>query len=109
MALVEGAAARVLSAETHVSAGFHQAGKGQSFGHAVVDGALARAHLGALFEQLLHFRMNVEALGIGGETSGELGNLVLTRVRFRLRIPGGRGRRSSCSNTRAVRASAACA
>ena len=48
-------------------AGFHEAREGEGFGHAVVDGALAGAHLGALFEQLLHFGMNVEAVGIGGQ------------------------------------------
>ena len=68
--LVESAAAGVLSGEADVGAGFHQAGEGQGFGHAVVDRALAGAHLGALFEQLLHLRMNVEACGIGGQRGG---------------------------------------
>ena len=67
VALVEGAAAGVLSAEAHVGTGFHQAREGESFGHAVIDGALACAHLGALFEQLLYFGVDVEAFGICGQ------------------------------------------
>ena len=73
VALVEGAAAGVLAGEANRDAGFYQAGKGESFGHAVIDWAFARAHFGALFEKLLHFGMNVEAFGISGEVSGELG------------------------------------
>src|ERR1035438_4046542 len=72
VALVEGAAAGVLSAETHVGAGFHQAREGERFGHAVVDGALADAHFRALFEELLYFRMNVEAVGVRSQASRKI-------------------------------------
>ena len=75
VALIEGAAAGVLSAQADVGTGFHQAGKGESLGHAVIHGTLACAHLGALFEQLLHLGVNVEAFGIRGQALGELGQL----------------------------------
>jgi hypothetical protein len=58
-----------LSAEAHVGAGFHEAREGEGFGHAVVDGALAGAHFGALLEKFFYFGMDVEAFGIGGEAS----------------------------------------
>ncbi len=50
--------------------------EGQRFGHAVIDGALAFAHFRALLEQLLHFRVDVEAFGVRGEASGEFRDLV---------------------------------
>ena len=56
VALVESAAARVLSGHANMRAGFHQARERQGFGHAVIDGAFAGAHLGALFKKLLHLR-----------------------------------------------------
>ncbi len=58
--MVEGAAARILSAHANRNAGGDQAGKGQGLGHAVVDGALACRHLLALFEQGGDLGMDVE-------------------------------------------------
>ena len=69
VALVEGTAAGVLPAEANRRARFHQAGEGESFGHAVVDRPFACSHFGALLEQFLHFRMNVEVVGIGRKAS----------------------------------------
>ena len=62
MPLVEGAATAVLPAEPHRSSSFHQACKRQRFRHSVIHRAFTRAHLRALLKQLLHFRMDVEAL-----------------------------------------------
>ena len=45
---------------------------GDELGHAVVEEALAFAHLLALLEELLHLGMNVEVGGIGGERRDEL-------------------------------------
>ena len=64
VALVEGAAAAVLSAEADGRALQGERSEGQRFGHAVVERRLAVAHLVALLEQLLDFRMDVEVLGI---------------------------------------------
>ena len=69
VALVKGAAAGVLAAQANWDALFHQAGEGESFGHAVIDGAFPRAHFGALLEQLLHLGMDVEAFGIRREAA----------------------------------------
>src|SRR5271170_2589436 len=71
VALVERAAASVLSAKAYGNAGLHQTSKRERFGHAVIDGAFARAHLGALLQQLLNFGMNVEARGIRSQASRE--------------------------------------
>ena len=60
MPLIECAAATILSAQPHRHASFHQTAKGQSFGHAVIHRTLPGAHLGALFKQLLDFRMDVK-------------------------------------------------
>ena len=73
MALVKSAAASVLPGHAHVDAVFHQARERQSLGHAIIDGAFARAHFGALLEQLLHLGMNVEAFGISGQALREFG------------------------------------
>ena len=47
VALVEGAALRVLAAEANGSACVEQRGEGDELGHAVVEEALACAHLDA--------------------------------------------------------------
>ncbi len=73
--LIEGCAAGILAAQAHWDAIFHQTGKGQRFGHTVVDRLLARPHLLALLEQLLHLGMDVETFGIGGQALGELAQL----------------------------------
>ena len=109
VALIEGAAAGVLSAEADVGTGFHQAREGESLGHAVIDRALACAHLGALFEKLLYFGVDVEAFGIGGQALSLVRTTLRRRVRFRLRIRAGRGRRNSYSSISEGRASGACA
>ena len=75
VALVEGAALGVLAAEADGRAGLEQRGEGEGLGHAVVDRALAAAHLGALGEQLLDLGVDVEAFGRGGELAGERGDL----------------------------------
>ena len=73
MALVESAAAGILAGQANRDANFYQAGEGEGLGHAVIDGAFAGAHLGALFEELLYFGMNMEALGISGQMTCEFG------------------------------------
>ena len=67
VALIEGAAAGILSAEANVSACFYKAGEGEGLGHAIVHRALTRAHFRTLFEQLFYFRMNMEARGVCGQ------------------------------------------
>src|SRR5204862_6590870 len=62
MALIERASLRVLPGEADGIAFQDDGAKRQSFRESVVYGALAVAHLGALFEQLHNFRMNVKAL-----------------------------------------------
>ena len=76
VALIEGAAAGVLSAKADVGTGFHQAREGESLCHAVVHRALACAHFGALFEQLFYFRVDVEAFRIGGQACVSSGQLL---------------------------------
>ena len=56
---------RVLPGEANGHALRQQGAERQSFGHAVVEGALALAHFRALFEQLLHLGMDGE---VGGRT-----------------------------------------
>ena len=67
VALVEGAAAGVLSAESHRNPVPYQAAESQRFRHAVVERTLARAHLGALLQQLFNLGMDVEASRIRGQ------------------------------------------
>ena len=86
---------------------FHQAAEGQRFGHAVVDRALAIAHLGALFEKLLHLGMNVEIRGIRGQPIGEFGNFFRGKRGFHFVLAVCSGRRNSCPNISADRAGAA--
>src|SRR5271157_3021667 len=70
MPLVERAAATVLSAQPHWDARPYQTAEGQSFGHSVVHGALARAHFGALFEQFLDLWMDMKIFRVSGERLG---------------------------------------
>src|SRR5690242_6107273 len=88
MPLIEGAAARVLPAETDGNSGGHKASECQGFCHAIVDGTLARAHFGALFEQLFDLGMNVEVFGICGELLSNLAQLVRwdSSVHFVIRL-----------------------
>ncbi len=80
MALVEGAALAVLTAEAHRGAGGQERTEGNGLGHAVVEGALALAHLGALLEQLFDLGVDVEASQ--GMRSGQCA-MVLTWSRVR--------------------------
>ena len=73
MALVEGAAARILPAQAHRGSLLHQAGESESFGHAVVHGAFACTHLGMLLEKFLHLGMNVKTIRIGGQAIRDFG------------------------------------
>ncbi len=73
--LVEGTATGVLSRQADWNATFHQAGKSQGFGHAIVNGAFSRTHFGALLQELLHLRVDVEPFGISSQAIGELGQL----------------------------------
>ena len=50
-----------------------QAGEGQGFGHAIVDGAFAGTHFGALLEELLHLGMDVEVFRVSSQSAGEFG------------------------------------
>ena len=63
VALVEGAALRVLSGEPNLSAVGEERGVGEEFGGAVVEEAFAFGHLDALLVELLDLGMNVEAGG----------------------------------------------
>src|SRR5664279_1104515 len=71
MALVEGAATAVLSAEPDRRALQCQRSERQRLCHAVVERTLSVTHLVALLEHLLHLGMDVEVLGIMGETVGD--------------------------------------
>ena len=71
MPLVESAATRILTRHAYVNAVLDKAGEGQAFGHAVINGALATAHFCPLLQQLLHFRMDVKTVRVGGEPSAE--------------------------------------
>ena len=61
VALVEGAALRILPGEAHGIAFENQRAEGEQFGEAVIDGALAMAHFGALLEQLDDFGMDMKS------------------------------------------------
>jgi hypothetical protein len=74
VALVEGAALRVLAAEAHGRAGGDERGEGGELGHAVVEGARAGGHFQALVEELLHLGMDVEAVGDRGGEAREFGD-----------------------------------
>ena len=75
VALVEGAALRVLTGEAYGRAGLEERGIGEEFGEAVVDGALAVAHLDALLEELRDLGMDVETFGRSRELLRERGYL----------------------------------
>ncbi len=70
VALVKGAASRILPGQANRYSGFHQASKRQRFSHAVVHQSLARTHLGPLLQQLFDLGMDVEVRGIGRELRG---------------------------------------
>ncbi len=70
--LIESAAAAVLSGEADGSALLEQRAERESFGHAVIERALALRHFEALFEKFFNFRMNVEAVGIGDEARADI-------------------------------------
>ena len=72
MALIEGGAAGVLTAKPDRNTLLDQAGECERFGHAIIQRLLAGAHLDALFEQLLYFRMDVKAVRIRGQLRGEV-------------------------------------
>ena len=75
--LIERAALRVLPGKTNGRAFEHQRTKGQRFRKAVVDGALAVAHLAALLQQFRDFRMQVKARRHAHEPVGEFRELFL--------------------------------
>ena len=64
--------------------------KATSFGHAVVEGALACGHLDALLEELLDLGVDVEAGGIAGGEAREFEDALGGEA-------GGRFRRSGSS------------
>ena len=66
VALVEGAAFGVLAGEADGGSGLDEGGEGDELGHAVVEEALAGAHLRALLEELLDLGVDVEAFGDSG-------------------------------------------
>jgi hypothetical protein len=74
VALVEGAALRVLAAETHGRAGGDERGEGGELGHAIVEGARAPGHFQALGKQFFHFGVDVEAGWDGGGEAHEVGD-----------------------------------
>ena len=103
VALVEGAALDVLAAEAHGRAAEHQRAKRDRLGHAVVEGMLAAAHVGALFEQLFDFGMDVEVRGIRGESCRRWFGSCRDLNRYRLRARRDTGRPGSGSSIRASR------
>src|SRR5689334_10975255 len=60
MALVKCPAAGVLTGQSHRNSGFDEASQSQRLSHAVIDRALAFAHLSPLLQQLLYLGMNVK-------------------------------------------------
>src|SRR6202790_1046519 len=75
VALIEGGAFRVLPSEAHRRSFQNEGPVGQCFRKAIIDGALAVAHLGALLKKLDDLGMDVEALGNGHEGIGNLREL----------------------------------
>ena len=75
MALVEGAATRVLAAHTDGRARGEQRGERQRFRHAVIHRTLAGGHFSTLLQQLLDLGMNVEAGGSSGQRRTDGGEL----------------------------------
>ena len=72
MAMIEGAAAAVLSAHAHRHSLRDQAGEGQGLGHAVIQRAPATGHLLPLLEQRRHLGMNVETLRVLAEPLAQM-------------------------------------
>ena len=66
VALVEGAALRVLAGEADGGALLQERGEGDEFGHAVVEGAGSGGHFEALLEELFDLGMDVEVCGVIG-------------------------------------------
>src|SRR5207244_2392888 len=60
--------AEALAFASLVKAGVHQTGKGQGLSHSVIDGTLPGSHLSTLFQQLLHFGMDMESFRIRNQT-----------------------------------------
>src|SRR5205807_898577 len=84
VAMVEGAAAAILAGEPYRNPFNQKRTKGQSLGHAVVQGQLACTHLLALLQQFFDFRMDSEIAGIAGQPPGNLSYLVLADSRGHL-------------------------
>src|SRR5579864_7925802 len=82
MPLVESAAAGVLPAHADRDTLLHQATESERLGHAVIDIALARTHLGALFKELFDLGMDMEVRRIARELAGEFGQLFARHARF---------------------------
>jgi len=74
VALVEGAALGVLTAEANGRAGGDQRGEGGEFRHAIVEGTRAGGHLAALLEELLDLGVQVEAGRHDGGEAREFGD-----------------------------------
>ena len=68
MTLIKCSATSILPAQTNWNAGLHQTGKGQGLSHSVIDGTLPGSHLSTLFQQLLHFGMDMEFFRIRNQT-----------------------------------------
>ena len=75
VALVERAAHRVLPAEPYRSALEKERAERQRLGEAIIHGALSMAHLRALLEKLLHFRVDVKTPGRARQCIGNFGEL----------------------------------
>ena len=82
MALVEGAAAAVLSTEAYRNSVPCQAAESKRFRHSVVERTLANTHLGTLLQQLLNLGMNVETRGVRGQARKQFGQFLACQERF---------------------------
>ena len=69
MALVEGAALRVLAGEADGRAGFEERGVGEELGHAVVEGLACLSPISMRWLETVFFDLgvDVEAFGRGGD------------------------------------------
>src|SRR6266704_2829084 len=88
MALIEGAALRVLASEPDRGAFEKQRAKSQRFGESIINGAFAVAHFGALFEQLHNLRVNLKTFGHANQAVGDLRQLLASQdgIHFVLRF-----------------------
>ena len=71
VALVEGATLGVLTGEADGRSLLEEGGEGDELSHAVVEGALAGSHFGALLEELFDFGVDVEVCRVADEALNE--------------------------------------